>query len=173
MAIYLPFSLYCIKQVILAINVLSQYYNIGFVEKCNLVKHLLWSGTATIDVEEMRGVLSKKISQEDINYIFIESDALGEMDYDEASNEDVLQVLNQIENFGNMQMICLTPLTTYNPLNYKTETKKDGETGGFVGLLPHKMGSMDCKCHCLVLDQEFQQCEVHLAPDARCSNSIH
>jgi hypothetical protein len=25
----------------------------------------------------------------------------------------------------------------------------------------------------LVLDQEFQQCEVHLAPDARCSNSIH
>jgi hypothetical protein len=30
------------------------------------------------------------------------------------------------------------PLAKYNPLNHKTETKKDGETGGFVGLLPHK-----------------------------------
>ncbi len=50
--------------------------------------------------------------------------------------KDVMQVLNQIENFGNMQMICLMPLAKYYPLNHQTETKKDGEMGGFVGLLP-------------------------------------
>jgi hypothetical protein len=35
-----------------------------------------------------------------------------------------------------MQMICLMPLAKYYPLNHQTETKKDGEMGGFVGLLP-------------------------------------
>ena len=137
-AIYLPFSLYCIKQVILAIDVLSQYYNIGFVEKRNLGEYLLWSGTPTIDAEEMQGVLGKNISQEDIYCTVTASDVLGGMDFDEASNDNVLEVLNRIENFGNVRMICLTPLAKYNPLNHKTETKKDGETGGFVGLLPHK-----------------------------------
>jgi hypothetical protein len=39
-AVYLPFSLYCIKQVILAIDILSQYYNIGFMEKRNLGEYL-------------------------------------------------------------------------------------------------------------------------------------
>ena len=63
---------------------------------------------------------------------------LGGMVYDKAPNNNVLQVLNRIENFGDVRMICLTPLAKYNPLNHKTETKKDGKTGGFVGLLPHK-----------------------------------
>ena len=138
-AVYLPFSLYCVKQVISAIDILSHYYDIGFVEKRNLGEHLLWSGTATINADEMQGVLGKKISQEDIYCTFTASDVLGGMDYDEASNEDVLQVLSGIENFGDVRMIRLTPLAKYNPLNHETaETSKHDQTGGFVGLLPHK-----------------------------------
>jgi hypothetical protein len=73
--------------VILAIDILSQYYDIGFVDKHNLGEHLLWSGTATVDAEEMQGGVAaqqKDFPRRHLLYIlFIARDVLGGMGYDD------------------------------------------------------------------------------------------
>jgi hypothetical protein len=72
-------------------------------------------------------VLGKELSQEDLYATFKVSNVSGGMDYSDVSKDAVMEVLDRIENFEEIRMICLTPLESSSPSNRNSK-------GGFVGL---------------------------------------
>jgi len=135
--VYLPFCLHCVKQLIASIDEIEKYYKITFLYKSELEENALWSGTSTIDAKIMQGIFGKNIAQEEIYCTFAPRDVFECMEDAHITKDDVIKVLRGIEDFAEVRMIRLTPLTKHNP-RFKRIKRYDNEVGGFVGLLPPK-----------------------------------
>lgn len=133
--VYLPFCFHCMKHLIASIDEISKYYKIEFVYKNELEEHALWSGTSTIDANEMQHFFGKNIAQEEVYCTFAPRDVFEAMEDARITKEDVISVLRGIEDFEEVRMIRLTPLLRHNP-RFKRTKQYDDEVGGFVGLLP-------------------------------------
>ena len=133
--VYLPFCVHCVKQLIASIDEIKQYYKITFLYKKELEEHALWSGTSTIDARIMQGIFGKNIAQEEIYCTFAPRDVFESMEDIHITQDEVVNVLRGIEDFADVRMIRLTPLSKHNP-RYKRTKRCDDEVGGFVGLLP-------------------------------------
>jgi hypothetical protein len=125
------------KHLIASIDEISKYYKIEFVYKNELEEHALWSGTSTIDANEMQHFFGKNIAQEEVYCTFAPRDVFEAMEDARITKEDVISVLRGIEDFEEVRMIRLTPLSRHNPRFKRTKQYADeSEFGGFVGLLP-------------------------------------
>jgi len=148
--VYLPFCLHCAKQVVAAIDTLSQYYTISFLYRWELFENSLWLATSTIDANAMQNWLGKARDQEETYCTFGPSEFLSSADDAYVSKEDVLEVLRCIEDFKYVRMIKLKALKIHDP-NYAGPAKKRKRSkvssrslwdssnkgidqGGFVGL---------------------------------------
>ena len=108
--IYLPFCFHCIKQVISSLAILKPIYKISFVYKDELAEHALWAATSDIDPTLMQNWLGKTLHQEDIYCTFTSKDVAEAMDDETVTKSDVIDILRQIEDFGDVRMIRLQPV---------------------------------------------------------------
>jgi hypothetical protein len=132
--VYLPFCAHCCKEVVGAIDVLSEYYQISFVKKDELPGHSLWKGTMDIDANIMQGILGKRLDQEEIYCTFRPKDIMESMEDSHISKPAVLKVLHAIVDYEDVRMIKLRPLRQHEPPSVMKERLVEPEIGGFVGL---------------------------------------
>ena len=126
--VYLPFCVHCMAQVVGAVDILSEYYDISFLYKDELSQHALWLATSTISPYAMQTWLGKDIKQEDIYCTFTLQDVLhGVMDDAYVLREDLLKVLGGIEDFDKVRMIKMQVKQRSNRTVYSTSGKSQGE----------------------------------------------
>lgn len=122
--IFLPFCFHVFKEIVAALSILSQYYQISFVRKKNLRCHALWSGTQAIDPATMQERLGKKINQEEAYCTFSLRDVIQSMEDSTVRKDEVIRHFNNIEDIENVRMIRLKPINA-------TQTGT-GRLGGFM-----------------------------------------
>ena len=61
--VYLPFCAHVTKEIVGAIDVLSDYYQVSFVKKQDLPGHCLWKGTMAIEADTMQHRLGKRLER--------------------------------------------------------------------------------------------------------------
>ena len=132
--VYLPFCSHCVKEVVGAIDVLSEYYQISFVKKQDLAGHALWRGTMQIDADTMQTRLGKRLDQEEVYCTFRPKDIYESMEDPHVSKAAVMKVLQAIPDYGDVRMIRLKPLRQHEPPFTLKERLMEPEKGGFIGL---------------------------------------
>ena len=130
-SLYLPFCVHCITQIIASLDHIKEIFKITFVKRSQLNQIALWSGTATIDRTTMQEWLGKEKGQEEIYCTFQPRDFYEGIDDPSVSKEHVLQILRGIEDFEEVRMIRLQPLTIH-------EKRSNHDHGGFVDLMDPK-----------------------------------
>ena len=96
--IYLPFTVHCLHEIAMEYDILNKLYQIGWVDKTNLDKNILWKATNKIDANIMFASFEKQLNQEEI-YCKISKQMLGE-DLSQKDNiyRDLMSNVADIEN---------------------------------------------------------------------------
>jgi len=137
-AVYLPFCLYVVGQLISAGECLARYYNISFLYKDQLSENALWLATSQISPAVMQNWFGKAINQEEVYCTLTPSEVYNSIDFDNFRKQDVLNVLRGIENFDNVRMIKLQVLKTNDNSSHKPPPGTL-YVPGFIGLKLHHL----------------------------------
>jgi len=137
-AVYLPFCLYVVGQLISAGDCLARYYNISFLYKDQLSENALWLATSQISPTVMQSWFGKAINQEEVYCTLTPSEVYNSIDFDNFRKQDVLNVLRGIENFDNVRMIKLQVLKTNDNSSHKPPPGTL-YVPGFIGLKLHHL----------------------------------
>lgn len=138
--VYLPFCYHVVKEIVAALRILSQYYDISFLSSSQLSEHALWRSTQDLPADLMQKVFGKQLNQEDLYCTFGPRDVFECMEDTRVSKVQVVEVLSRIEDFDQIRMIKCQAL--------RPNQQQQRNRGGFVGLLPHaqcaKRGFLQC-----------------------------
>lgn len=134
--VFLPFCAHVCKELVGAIHILKDFYEITFLDKKDLHGHSLWKGTMEIDANVMQTRLGKRLDQEEIYCKFRPKDIYESMEDPHVSKPDVMRILLAIKNYDDIRMVRLRPLRQHEPANVFRRRLYDHEkeTGGFRGL---------------------------------------
>jgi hypothetical protein len=132
--VYLPFCAHVTKEIVGAIDVLSNYYQVSFIKKQDLPGHCLWKGTMAIEADTMQHRLGKRLDQEEVYCTFRPKDIYENMEDSHVSKPAVMRILNAIVDYADVRMIMLRPLRQHEPPSVMKERLVTPEKGGFVGL---------------------------------------
>jgi hypothetical protein len=132
--VFLPFCAHVCKELVGAIHILEQYYEISFLDKKDLHGHSLWKGTMEIDPDVMQHRLGKRLDQEEIYCKFRPKDIYESMEDPHVSKPAVMRVLLAIKNYDDVRMVRLRPLRQHERASVFRERMWAPEVGGFMGL---------------------------------------
>lgn len=134
--VYLPFCAHVCKELVGAIHILKDYYEITFLNKKDLHGHSLWKGTMEIDANVMQTRLGKRLDQEEIYCTFRPKDIFESMEDPHVRKPEVMRILLAIKNYDDIRMVRLRPLRQHEPANVFRQRlyEHEKETGGFKGL---------------------------------------
>jgi len=132
--VFLPFCAHVCKELVGAIHILEQYYEITFLDKKDLHGHSLWKGTMEIDPDVMQHRLGKRLDQEEIYCKFRPKDIYESMEDPHVSKPAVMRVLLAIKNYDDVRMVRLRPLRQHERASVFRERMWAPEVGGFKGL---------------------------------------
>jgi len=132
--VFLPFCAHVCKELVGAIHILEQYYEITFLDKKDLHGHSLWKGTMEIDPDVMQHRLGKRLDQEEIYCKFRPKDIYESMEDPHVSKPEVMRILLAIKNYDDVRMVRLRPLRQHERANVFRERMWHPEVGGFKGL---------------------------------------
>ncbi len=108
--VYLPFTLHCFTQVLIARHHLLQWCDVKFLRKENLSQVSLWKGTQVIDASVCQQVLGKHLQQEETECSF-DSETVKGWFFDGITKEEVFDYARQLEDFGSIRFIVLETLS--------------------------------------------------------------
>lgn len=132
--VFLPFCAHVCKELVGAVHILEQYYEITFLDKKDLHGHSLWKGTMEIDGDVMQQRLGKRLDQEEIYCKFRPKDIYESMEDPHVSKPAVMRILLAIKNYDDVRMVRLRPLRQHERANVFRERMWEPEKGGFMGL---------------------------------------
>ena len=132
--VFLPFCAHVCKELVGAIHILEQYYEISFLDKKDLHGHSLWKGTMEIDPDIMQHRLGKRLDQEEIYCKFRPKDIYESMEDPHVSKPAVMRILLAIKNYDDVRMVRLRPLRQHERASVFRERMWAPEVGGFKGL---------------------------------------
>jgi hypothetical protein len=132
--VYLPFCAHVTKEVVAAMDVLTDYYQVSFIKKQDLPGHCLWKGTMAIEADMMQHRLGKRLDQEEVYCTFRPKDIYESMEDSHVSKPAVMRILNAIVDYDDVRMIMFRPLRQHEPPSVMKERLLTPEKGGFVGL---------------------------------------
>ncbi len=177
--VFLPFCAHVCKELVGAVHILKDYYEISFLNKKDLHGHSLWKGTMEIDADVMQGRLGKRLDQEEIYCTFRPKDIYESMEDPHVRKSEVMRILLAIENYDDIRMVRLRPLRQHEPANVFRQRLYDheNETGGFKGLdfelskrLMAEMKKGGRKKGTPVIEEEKKEDDTRL-PKKKCSVS--
>lgn len=134
--VFLPFCAHVCKELVGAIHILKDYYEITFLDKKDLHGHSLWKGTMEIDANVMQTRLGKRLDQEEIYCKFRPKDIYESMEDPHVNKPDVMRILLAIKNYDDIRMVRLRPLRQHEPVSVFRQRlyEHEKERGGFMGL---------------------------------------
>jgi hypothetical protein len=132
--VYLPFCAHVTKEIVGAMDVLKDYYQVSFVKKQDLPGHCLWKGTMAIEADTMQHRLGKRLDQEEVYCTFKPKDIYENMEDSHVSKPQVMRILNAIVDYADVRMIMFRPLRQHEPPSVMKERLVTPEKGGFIGL---------------------------------------
>jgi hypothetical protein len=132
--VFLPFCAHVCKELVGAVHILENYYEISFLHKKDLHGHSLWKGTMEIDADVMQERLGKRLDQEEIYCTFRPQDIYASMEDPHVSKPAVMRILLAIKNYGDIRMVRLRPLRQHERASVFRERLYNDEIGGFKGL---------------------------------------
>jgi len=109
--IFLPFSFYCFKELVLAESILSQWYSIAYLRRNDLNRNLLWYATQKIGRSRMLSVFGKQIDQEEL-YCTFDPNRMQQMlnTEDFASLNDLKRATVVLKDLKDVRFIVLSRL---------------------------------------------------------------
>jgi hypothetical protein len=132
--VFLPFCAHVCKELVGALHILENYYEISFLDKKDLHGHSLWKGTMEIDPDVMQHRLGKRLDQEEIYCKFRPKDIYESMEDPHISKPAVMRILLAIKNYDDVRMVRLRPLRQHERASVFRERMWAPEVGGFMGL---------------------------------------
>ena len=132
--VYLPFTLHCFTQVLVAQTKLLRFYNVHFLRKEDLSEVALWKGTQTLDSQICQEVLGKHRQQEETECSF-DMETINGFLYQAITKECVLWYARRLEDFGSIRFIVLETLPEGPNRTLALNGKRPTPPGQVMGLV--------------------------------------